>query len=461
MKAARAITAAAGAGVVLALGLTACSDDDSPTGTDAPATIPQPSQQQLDVAGLADLPLAPESERVDIAAPVFSNPTEITNPLFPISDLQSVVFSGHLGKDAFHTETTLLPQTRVIEWSPGQQVEAAVSQYFAYVDGRIEEVALDYYAQADDGAVWYLGEDVQDYRDGSVYTTEGTWLAGLEGPPEMIMPGDPQVGDVHRAENIPSVAFEEVTIKKTGETVRGPTGPVDGAMIASELHDDGTVSDKVFAPGYGEFFTRSGGELEALALAVPTDALDGSPPPELSKLATSANRAFDAVQASDWAVARDELDGARRAWAAYRRSEKVPFRLAPEMATALGEASAGTAAHDRERAANAAIDVSQSALDQELRYLPQPEVDLARFELWVRQIEVDAAAGDLDSVTGDVTTLEWVRDRFVQTLDPVDRTRVDTHLLELQGAVGDEDLKAAAEEAQRTRDTLSRIAPPA
>ena len=33
----------------------------------------------------------------------------------------------------------------------------------AYIDGRIEEVALDLYAQADDGSVWYLGEDVFDY----------------------------------------------------------------------------------------------------------------------------------------------------------------------------------------------------------------------------------------------------------------------------------------------------------
>ena len=455
----RAVIAVTVATTIAAVG---CDDDSAaPASGGAPETIPQPTEAQLRAAELGDLPVAPTSERVDITAPTFANPAEITNPLFPISHLQSVVLSGHLGEDAFHTETTLLPQTRVIEWSPGQQVEARVSQYVAYVNGRLEEVALDYYAQADDGAVWYLGEDVQDYRDGSVYTTEGTWLAGLDGPPEMIMPGDPEVGDVHRAENIPGVAFEEVTIKQTGETVRGPTGPVEGAMIARELHDDGTYSDKVFAPGYGEFFTKSGGELEALALAVPTDSLDGPPPPELKKLAASANHAFEAVQAGDWGAARDELDGARRAWAAHRRSEQVPFRLAPEMATALDEASAGISARDEGRAANAAIDVSQSTLDQELRYLAQPEIDLARFELWARQIVVDAGEHDLGGVTGDVATLEWVRDRFVHTLDPVDRTRIDTHLLELQGAVGDEDLRAAAAEAERLRETVTGIARPA
>ena len=439
-----------------AIAVSGCSSDDDSAGQGS-ATIPQPSREQLEVAGLGGLPLAPESERVDIAAPQFSDPTRITNPLFPISDLRSALFSGHLDEHAFHTETTLLPYTRVIEWSPGREVEALVSQYVAYVDGRLEEVALDYYAQADDGAVWYLGEDVQDYRDGSVYTTEGTWLAGREGPPEMIMPGDPQVGDVHRAENIPGVAFEEVTVKRTNETVRGPLGPVDGALIASELHDDGTVSDKTFAPGSGEFFTKSGGELEALALAVPTDAAQGPPPPELRKLGAAADRAFDAVEAEDWTTAGDELAGARRAWTAYRRSGEAPFRLAPEMATALRDADAAVDAHSVARAGSATIDVAQSALDQELRYRPPPAIDFARFELWARQIEVDAAARDLGAVTGDVATLEWIRDRFIATLEPVDRTRIDAHLLELQGAVGDRDLEAAAHEAKRANDTLSRV----
>ena len=35
---------------------------------------------------------------------------------------------------------------------------------------------------------------------------------------------------------------------------------------------DGTTEDKTFAPGYGEFYTAGGGDVEALALAVPTDA---------------------------------------------------------------------------------------------------------------------------------------------------------------------------------------------
>nr|MBA3263999.1 hypothetical protein [Thermoleophilaceae bacterium] len=249
--------------VCVALSIAACSSGDGASeGASASSTIPQPTRAQLVAAGLEKLPLAPESKRLDITAPKFSNPTKITNPLFPISRLRSVIFSGEVDGKPFHTETTLLPGTRTIEWSPGQQVDARVSQYSAYVDGRIEEVALDYYAQADDGSVWYLGEDVYDYdRGGLVDSTLGSWLAGKEGPIEMIMPADPKPGDVHRAENIPGIAFEEVKIKTTGKTVDGPSGPVKGAMVGRELHDDGTYSDKVFAPGYGEFFSGHGSEV--------------------------------------------------------------------------------------------------------------------------------------------------------------------------------------------------------
>ncbi|MDT5245463.1 MAG: hypothetical protein QOD36_2839, partial [Mycobacterium sp.] len=57
-------------------------------------------------------------------------------------------------------------------------VDTAVIQYVAYLDGRIHEVAIDWYAQADDGSVWYFGEDVFNYEDGKVADTNGTWVAG-------------------------------------------------------------------------------------------------------------------------------------------------------------------------------------------------------------------------------------------------------------------------------------------
>jgi hypothetical protein len=209
--------------------------------------------------------------------PTFSDPTNVTNPLFPVSLQESVLMLGHVEGKPFRTEVTLLPETRIIEWE-GQRVETLVSQYNAFLDGRIEEVAYDYYAQADDGSVWYFGEDVFDFRAGAIVVTEGTWLAGRDGPAAMIMPADPQVGDVYRTENAPGFVFEEVTVRSTDQTLDGPIGPIHGGMLADELHSDGKTEQKVFAPGYGEFYTAGGGDVEALALAVPHGRSDRAAP---------------------------------------------------------------------------------------------------------------------------------------------------------------------------------------
>ena len=83
-----------------------------------------------------------------------------------------------------------MPGTKAITWG-GRQETTWIDQYVAYGGGRILEVALDWYAQADDGSVWYFGEDVFNYEDGVVADTHGTWLAGKDGPPGMIMPAQP------------------------------------------------------------------------------------------------------------------------------------------------------------------------------------------------------------------------------------------------------------------------------
>src|SRR5215203_824057 len=284
--------------------------------------IPQPP-----ISG--DIPVAPGSARVDLSMPTFSDPTNVTNPLFLVSKQESVLMVGHVDGKPFRTEVTLLPETRIIEWQ-GQRVETLVSQYTAYLDGRIQEVAYDLYAQADDGSVWYFGEDVADFQDGAIVTKEGTWIVGKDGPAAMIMPADPKVGDVYRTENIPGIAFEEVTVKSVGKTLDGPLGPVKGGLVAEELHMDGKTEGKIFAPGYGEFYTADGSDIEALALAVPTDALPGPLPAELGNLYSGALHTFDAAKSRDWNAASTAVNKMNAAWKTYK-SGKVPKKVEPRM----------------------------------------------------------------------------------------------------------------------------------
>jgi len=172
-----------------------------------------PSCAPIEVDGTR-LPLAPERDRIHTTTPTFSNLTAVTNPLFPIADLHSAVQMGTV-------DNTL------------------ASQYHAYLDGRILEVAIDWYAQADDGPVWYFGEDAFNCEDVVVADTHGSWLASRDGPPGMIMPADPAVGDVYRSENIAGNVFEEVTVREVGVPVAGPLGLVDRAIVIRELHQIG------------------------------------------------------------------------------------------------------------------------------------------------------------------------------------------------------------------------------
>lgn len=414
-------------------------------------TIPQPAVP-------AHIPVAPESERVDLTMPTFSDPTNITNPLFPVSLQESVLMLGHVEGKPFRTEVTLLPETRIIDWE-GQRVETLVSQYNAFLDGRIEEVAYDYYAQADDGSVWYFGEDVFDFRAGAVVVTEGTWLAGRDGPAAMIMPADPQVGDVYRTENAPGFVFEEVTVRSTDETLDGPVGPIQDGMLADELHSDGKTEQKVFAPGYGEFYTAGGGDVEALALAIPTDAATGPLPAELTTMSSGALDVFGMAGSGNWAAASKAVRKIDAAWEAFRAADDVPRLIEPRMNLGLSSLARAVQAEERAGARNAAIQAARSSFDLQLPYRSEAEVDLARMDLWAAQLLVDEAAGDGDGVGADAFALDYVRDRIRAAVDARDLVRINTEIGAIQVAVVDGELGAAAAAAERLRGTLADLQP--
>jgi hypothetical protein len=125
----------------------------------------------------------------------------------------------------------------------------------------------------------------------------------------------------------------------------------------------------------------------------------------------------------------------KQSWRNFQTRE-VPPRLKGVMDDALARQSA--------------FDVAQTALDLQLRYRPPAEIDRERFDLWVRRLIVDAKAKNGTGVLGDLVVLEWIRDRIAHTLDPVDRTRINSQLVRLRTNVNDEDLPAAAAVAAQT-----------
>jgi hypothetical protein len=453
----RRVAAGVGLGLALTLVAAGCGSGASPGQIATPATTAAGAAACVrNEQGTGCLRLAPEHRRVDLAAPVFSRPTEITNPLFPISEVTQSLQLGTVDDRPFRAEVTLLPGTRTITWD-GRQVPTRIHQYVAYTGGRILEVALDWYAQADDGSVWYFGEDVVNYEDGVVADTHGTWLAGRDGPPGMIMPANPRPGQVYRPENIPELVFEEVTVEATGQRVAGPSGMVDGALVVTELHLDGATEEKTFAPGYGEFSAGGGGDLEAVALAVPVDAAGGALPAELAALADGARASFDAAGAGRWTAAAAEGRAMAAAWKRGRGG--VPELLADQLTGALDALAGPVAARHPARARQAALRVEQAALDLHLRHRAPALVDLERLDLWARQLQVDAAAGDRGAVAGDVATLRVLWDRAGHAAVPAAAERVTAALARLAKAGDGGELRAAAAALPGLRDALAAAWP--
>ena len=415
----------------------AASGSASPS---AAAEIPQPSVAGLDVAD--------PSARVDLAMPTFSNPTEITNPLFPVGLPSSNLLVGTVDDKAFRTEVTVLPTTRMVLWG-GQLVETVVSQYVAFLDGEIHEVAYDLYAQADDGSVWYFGEDVFNFADGAIVDTHGTWHAGINGPAAMIMPGDPTEGDVYRPENIPGLVFEEVVVRATDQVFDGPFGSIEGGIVVRELHADGSTEDKSFAPGYGEFYTGAGGDTEALAMAVPPDTADGSMPDALANAIELARGALQAALDDDLAEV-ERLAGDLEASVAALGDGDVPLLLRPLLEAAVSGLLAAPA-DGGASAANAAIAVGRLLGDLELRYRPIPEVDLERLGLWGAQLVVDAGEEDLAAVRADSFALTYTRERLVEGIGEDVIGQLNVAMESLQSAVDDEDFEAMAEVGETIR----------
>jgi hypothetical protein len=192
------------AAFVVAVGVTACSGQSTSTTVAAPTaaptvaaptaaptvaaptaapTVAAQSSTQAPPPTVAAPTAAPTSAaQSSTEAPRFTHPTDITNPFYPVSLTGKAISLGQEGGKPARSEVTLLPDTKMIPWD-GQQIEARVAQFVAYADGELVEVAYDYFAQADDGSVYYLGEDVGNYEDGKLIDHEGSWQTGKDGAP--------------------------------------------------------------------------------------------------------------------------------------------------------------------------------------------------------------------------------------------------------------------------------------
>lgn len=186
------------------------------------------------------------------AAPRFSHPKDITNPYLPLIYLKQDIIEGKEDGKAVRVERIFRPDLKKIFVISGQKVEAAVFEDREFQDGQLEEVAIDYFAQDDSGTVYYLGEDVDEYKDGKVVGHSGSWLLGVDTQtPGVLFPAHPKVGDVFKSEDVSATIREVDTVVSISETVTVPAGTFHDCVKIKEVLADGTTEIKYYAPGTG------------------------------------------------------------------------------------------------------------------------------------------------------------------------------------------------------------------
>jgi hypothetical protein len=187
-----------------------------------------------------------------LASLKFSHPREITNPYLPLGSLQQDVLEGKEGGKTVRIERTAKPSVRKTFKINKQTVEALAVEDREWENGQLAEVALDYFVQADDGTVLYLGEDVDEYKAGKLASHEGSWLFGKDTKiPGVMMPATPKVGDVFKSEDVSNEIHEVDEVLALSETVTVPTGTYEKCLKLKETLADGEIEYKYFAPGVG------------------------------------------------------------------------------------------------------------------------------------------------------------------------------------------------------------------
>ena len=122
------------------------------------------------------------------------------------------------------------------------------------VDGELVEEAWDWYAQKNDGAVWYFGEAVENYEEGVLINHDGAWEAGVDGAlPGIIMLATPQNGVKYREEFYEGEAEDEAQIIHTGRAVSIDFGTFENCIVTRNWTklEPGIIEQKIYAPGIG------------------------------------------------------------------------------------------------------------------------------------------------------------------------------------------------------------------
>jgi hypothetical protein len=186
----------------------------------------------------------------DVRPAKFTNSTTITNPYHPVTAGKKYIYEGQTPEGLERIEEQRLTTTKTI-----LGITCIVVNFKAYLNGKLIEEAWDWYAQDNDGNLWYFGEAVDNYNaNGTLKDHAGSWEAGVDGAqPGIIMLASPQAGIAYREEYYFNHAEDRAEVTATGLTVTIPLGTYNNCIKTknwTELEPD-LNENKFYAPGIG------------------------------------------------------------------------------------------------------------------------------------------------------------------------------------------------------------------
>jgi hypothetical protein len=134
-------------------------------------------------------------------------------------------------------------------------VTARVVRDIVYDRGMPSEITDDWYAQDQNGNVWYFGEETAsiDLKTGK-RDTSGSFQAGRDGADAGVaMPANPTVGLTYREEYYKGHAEDRSKVLATGQQAEAPAGHFTDAILTDDYSPiEPTVSEyKLYAKGVG------------------------------------------------------------------------------------------------------------------------------------------------------------------------------------------------------------------
>ena len=156
-----------------------------------------------------------------------------------------------------HTDISVDATTKKV-WG----ADARVVRDTVKVNGSVIEDTFDWYAQDDNGHVWYLGEDTTEYSNGVATSKHGAWEAGVNNAlPGVVMLQQPYKGYTYRQEYLAGEAEDIAEPVSLNETVTVPAGTFTGCLKTREGSAiEKAEAFKYYCPNVGLVLEEEDGE---------------------------------------------------------------------------------------------------------------------------------------------------------------------------------------------------------